>query len=102
MNRFKDFLRGVSPVGVAVALLTAVAACVLAGLVVGLALRGLVPPHFVLAVFPLAGCTAALLASDVWRTREENLDRRLGLSFRGEQRDAGRQAYADLWRENVE
>ena len=89
--------RGVSLPGVAVAVLVSIGAVLLAADLVGRTWRADLPPLFVLAGFPLVLGAASLLTSDVWRTREEKLDRWLGLSFRGDRRQAARAAYAKLW-----
>jgi hypothetical protein len=92
--------RGISMRGVAVAVLLSIAVVLLAADLVGRTWRADLPPLFVLAGFPLVLCAVSLLTSDVWLTRAEKLDRHLGLSFRGERRQAARRAYADLWRQS--
>jgi hypothetical protein len=92
--------RGISMRGVPLAVVVSAVAVALGLTVVLLVLRDVLPSHFILAIFPLAGGTVALLTSDVWLTREEKLDRWLGLSFNGDRRQAARRAYADLWRQS--
>ncbi|MGF6570147.1 hypothetical protein [Paraburkholderia fungorum] len=88
--------RGVSLAGVGVAVLTSGAVAAAGVVVLLFTLRGLLPPPFALAAFPLLLGSMALLVSGLDRTDEENLDRWLGVTYRSEQRVAARQAYADL------
>ncbi|MCA8224800.1 hypothetical protein LGM69_25325 [Burkholderia multivorans] len=89
--------RGVSLSGVAVAVLTSCAVAVAGVVVLLFTLRGLLPPPFALAAFPLLLGAVAMLTAGLDRTGDEHFDRWLGVSYRGEQRVAARQAYADLW-----
>lgn len=89
--------RGVSLAGVGVAVLTSGAVAAAGVVVLLFTLRGLLPPPFAVVAFPMLLGSVALLVSGLDRTDEENLDRWLGVSHRGEQRVKARQAYADLW-----
>ncbi|WP_205182958.1 hypothetical protein [Burkholderia sp. LMG 13014] len=90
--------RGVSVPGVAVAVLTSGAVAAAGVVVLLFTLRGLLPPPFALAAFPLLLGAVAMLTAGLDRADDEHFDRWLGLSYRGEQRVEARQAYADLWR----